>query len=381
MTEPVHLGETVLTSGAAGLQLAQLAVCDIADLLLLALLRHKASAVTIEPVGPGHAVRYERGTSTVTLDTLTPERGDAVVMRLAIIFGIAVGSPEEQIGRLRITARHRGSDPDLPAAAATEILVAVRPTASGLSAELHRFAGPDDEVGGGELLTAPGDGGPEGNRRIGPYRLSTELGRGSMGIVYRAEHLVLQKAVAIKILHPGMAGDPEAAARFIMEARAACRARHPGIVDVTDFGRLPGGRAFLVMELVEGPTLEVVLQSGPLPATRALRIATQVAEALRAASAQCVVHRELLSAHLATGNRALKRPGKERGSRAALRGRLGGRLGLDRRVGSDHRCRRGRRLDGGVLAKRHAVVEVADRVAEQLVRRHELPAIGGGARG
>jgi serine/threonine-protein kinase len=379
MTEPVHLGKTVLTSGAAGLQLAQLAVCDIADLLLLALLRHKASAVTIEPVGPGHAVRYERGTSTVTLDTLTPERGDAVVMRLAIIFGIAVGSPEEQIGRLRITTRHR--DPDLPAAAATEILVAVRPTASGLSAELHRFAGPDDEVGGGELLTAPGDGGPEGNRRIGPYRLSTELGRGSMGIVYRAEHLVLQKAVAIKILHPGMAGDPEAAARFIMEARAACRARHPGIVDVTDFGRLPGGRAFLVMELVEGPTLEVVLQSGPLPATRALRIATQVAEALRAASAQCVVHRELLSAHLATGNRALKRPGKERGSRAALRGRLGGRLGLDRRVGSDHRRRRGRRLDGGVLAKRHAVVEVADRVAEQLVRRHELPAIGGGARG
>ena len=286
-------GATVLTSGATALPLGQLPICDIVDLLLVALVRHKASAVTIEPAGPGHAIRYERGTSTVTLDTLTPERGDAVVMRLAIIFGIAVGAAEEQIGRLRIRGRRRGSDPDLPAPPATEILVAVRPTASGLSAELHRFAGPEDEVAGGELVPAASDSGPEGNRRIGPYRLSSELGRGSMGIVYRAEHLVLQKAVAIKILHPGMAGDPEAAARFIMEARAACRARHPGIVDVTDFGRLPGGRAFLVMELVEGPTLDVVLQSGPLAAARAIRIAAAVAEALRAASAHCVVHREL----------------------------------------------------------------------------------------
>ncbi|HRI19213.1 MAG TPA: serine/threonine-protein kinase [Burkholderiaceae bacterium] len=282
--------------------LAQLPVCDIVDLLLLALVRHKASAVTIEPAGNGHAIRYERGTSTVTLETLTPERGDAVVMRLAIVFGIAVGSSEEQIGRLRIRGRRRGSDPDLPAPPATEILVAIRPTASGLSAELHRFAGPEDQVPGGELVPVASDSGPEDNRRIGPYRISTELGRGSMGIVYRAEHLVLQKAVAIKILHPGMAGDPEAAARFIMEARAACRARHPGIVDVTDFGRLPGGRAFLVMELVEGPTLEVVLQSGPLAPARAIRIAAAVAEALRAASAHCVVHRDLKPANIFIGH-------------------------------------------------------------------------------
>ena len=314
MTESVHLGETVLTAGATALPLGQLPICDIVDLLLLALVRHKASAVTIEPAGHGHAIRYERGTSTVTLDTLTPERGDAVVMRLAIIFGIAVGSAEEQIGRLRIRGRRRGSDPDLPTPPATEILVAVRPTASGLSAELHRFAGPEDEVAGGELGPTAGDGGPEGNRRIGPYRITSELGRGSMGIVYRAEHLVLQKAVAIKILHPGMAGDPEAAARFIMEARAACRARHPGIVDVTDFGRLPGGRAFLVMELVEGPTLEVVLQSGPLTAVRAIRIATQVAEALRAASAHCVVHRELWARQSSTGKLKKSQPGNGLGS-------------------------------------------------------------------
>lgn len=178
MTESVHLGETVLTAGATALPLGQLPICDIVDLLLLALVRHKASAVTIEPAGHGHAIRYERGTSTVTLDTLTPERGDAVVMRLAIIFGIAVGSAEEQIGRLRIRGRRRGSDPDLPTPPATEILVAVRPTASGLSAELHRFAGPEDEVAGGELGPTAGDGGPEGNRRIGPYRITSELGRG-----------------------------------------------------------------------------------------------------------------------------------------------------------------------------------------------------------
>ncbi len=305
MTETDRLGETLIKAGASALPLEQTAVCDIADLLLLALVRHKASAITIEPAGNGHVIRYERGGSTVTLDTLSPERGDAVVMRLAIVFGISVSANEERIGRLRLRGVRRRSDPGLPAPPATEVLAAVRPTVSGLIAELHRFAGPDDAAEPGEtVLTFDGEG-IEGKQRIGPYRLFQELGRGSMGIVYRAEHMVLQKAVAIKILHPGMAGDPEAAARFIMEARAACRARHPGIVDVTDFGRLPGGRAFLVMELVEGPTLEIVLRSGPLIPPRAIHIAMEVAEALSAASAHCVVHRDLKPANIfiASGDR------------------------------------------------------------------------------
>lgn len=302
MTEPDRLGDTLIKAGAPAPGLAQAAVCDVADLLLLALVRHKASAITIEPTGSGRVIRYERGGSAVTLDTLPPEHGDAVVMRLAIVAGISVSSQEERIARLRVRGVRRHGDPALPAPPLTEILVSVRPTHSGLIGELHRFAGPGDEVAPGETLSTLSGDGSELNQRVGPYRLCMELGRGSMGIVYRAEHLVLQKTVALKILHPGMAGDPEAAARFIMEARAACRARHPGIVDVTDFGRLPGGRAFLVMELVEGPTLEVVMRTGPLPAARAIRIATQVADALRAASAHCVVHRDLKPANIFVGS-------------------------------------------------------------------------------
>ena len=69
MTETDRLGETLIKAGASALPLEQTAVCDIADLLLLALVRHKASAITIEPAGNGHVIRYERGGSTVT-----PER-------------------------------------------------------------------------------------------------------------------------------------------------------------------------------------------------------------------------------------------------------------------------------------------------------------------
>ena len=179
---------------------------------------------------------------------------------------------------------------------------------------------------------------------IGKYEVVRRLGGGGMAEVFLAKALGAEgfaRPVAIKRVLPSYSADPKFAQMFINEARLTAGLRHANIVSTLDFDRDAEGGLFLVMELVEGPTLEVVLQSGPLPATRALRIATQVAEALRAASAQCVVHRELLSAHLATGNRALKRPGKERGSPAALRGRLGGRLGLDRRVGSDHRRRRG----------------------------------------
>jgi serine/threonine-protein kinase len=84
-----------------------------------------------------------------------------------------------------------------------------------------------------------------------------------------------------------------------LEARAACRARHPGIVDVTDCGTLPDGRNYIVMELIEAPTLERILeQSGPMPTARVITLALRIADALVAAGKQGVVHRDLSPANI-----------------------------------------------------------------------------------
>jgi serine/threonine-protein kinase len=99
--------------------------------------------------------------------------------------------------------------------------------------------------------------------------------------------------VAIKVLHRELAADPRLASQFVREGRAASLANHPGIVNVTDFGRLPSGRAYLVMELVEAATLEAVLAEGALRPRRAVAIARRIAAALAAAHVRGVIHRDL----------------------------------------------------------------------------------------
>jgi serine/threonine protein kinase/tetratricopeptide (TPR) repeat protein len=126
-----------------------------------------------------------------------------------------------------------------------------------------------------------------------------ELGRGAMGITYRAFDTVLRHAVALKVIDARIAARPEARERFLREARAAARLRHPNVASVFYYGvRKSDGQCFYAMELVEGETLEARLRRGPLPVAPALEVVAQVARALVAAEAQELVHRDLKPANL-----------------------------------------------------------------------------------
>ncbi|MEO8705343.1 MAG: HDOD domain-containing protein [Kofleriaceae bacterium] len=130
-------------------------------------------------------------------------------------------------------------------------------------------------------------------QELGPFRIGALLGRGGMGAVYAAEHAVLGRRVAIKLLEPHLTVDPDALGRFVEEARAVNSIRHPNIIDITDFGNLEG-RPYFVMELLEGETLGArIAQWGHLPLASTLRICAQVASALTAAHDRGIVHRDL----------------------------------------------------------------------------------------
>jgi len=129
--------------------------------------------------------------------------------------------------------------------------------------------------------------------QFGRYRIDRLLGAGGMGAVYEATHVELEKRVALKVLLPAVAQNPEARARFLREARVTARLRHAHVVDVTDVGT-EEGTPFLVMEYLEGESLAALLErEAPLPVSRLADLSLPVIAAVGAAHAQGVVHRDL----------------------------------------------------------------------------------------
>jgi len=153
---------------------------------------------------------------------------------------------------------------------------------------------------------------------LGSYRIEEPLGRGGMGAVHAARHVRTGRRYAVKTMHPGPSASEGAIRRFEREATAASALGHPGIVQVHDFDQAPGGLFYLVMDLLEGETLQGRLaRSGPLPWRAARRLALELCDALAAAHEHGLIHRDIKPSNIVLARRS-RASGTEDEDRAVL---------------------------------------------------------------
>jgi eukaryotic-like serine/threonine-protein kinase len=152
----------------------------------------------------------------------------------------------------------------------------------------------EEELPHRDTLPAPAHDPQLGKLIDGRYLLLEVLGEGGMGSVYRANHVLMDKAVAVKLIHSELAHLPEVARRFEREARSSSRLTDPHCISVTDFGRTEDGTLFLVMEILEGESLaDRLAREGRLSPAKAVDFAIQILKALAHAHGAGVVHRDL----------------------------------------------------------------------------------------
>jgi eukaryotic-like serine/threonine-protein kinase len=127
----------------------------------------------------------------------------------------------------------------------------------------------------------------------GRYRVEARIGEGGMGVVYRASHVVLKKALAIKVMRSEQAHDGEVVQRFVQEARSSSAIGHPNIIGISDFGTTQDGSVYFAMEYLEGQTLGKAMEDGGIERERAIALFLQITSALEAAHQNGIVHRDL----------------------------------------------------------------------------------------
>ncbi len=166
-------------------------------------------------------------------------------------------------------------------ASSHEAETVIAPPSNAVAAPKTRVSGPEPDSLIGTVLS-------------GRYRILSQLGQGGMGTVYRAQHVMLGRVDAVKIIRPDVAKSPEAMQRFLREAKLASSINHPNAVVIHDFGEAENGVFYLAMEFIEGKPLdEVIKAESPLAIERAVKIAKQIAGALDAAHRISIVHRDL----------------------------------------------------------------------------------------
>ena len=141
-------------------------------------------------------------------------------------------------------------------------------------------------------------------RQLGQYRLCRLIGSGGMGEVYLAEHQMMKRPVAIKLIRPGKAGDPQALARFEREVRATAKLSHWNTIEIFDYGRTDDGTFYYVMEYLPGLSLsDLVDRHGPLPPARAIHLLMQTCDALAEAHGRGLIHRDIKPGNIFSAQR------------------------------------------------------------------------------
>jgi len=258
----------------------------LADLTLAAALHSSSENVFLEPskAEESYVISFEKAQQIVASVSVEALSGAATIARLALIAGLDLASPTSSSAVIKVRSADRDAD----------VVVTIRPGAGTLRADLMIMPKVPRGMQAPARQATPAVTGQPGDI-VGNYRLLERLGEGGMGTVYRVEHTVLGRRYALKVLRSQVVEKAATAAqRFVREARAAARVRHPNIVDVFDFGYFPDGRPFFVMELCEGASLlEYVRGHGPLPPADAIHIARQIAQALAEVHDHGVIHSDV----------------------------------------------------------------------------------------
>ncbi len=135
-------------------------------------------------------------------------------------------------------------------------------------------------------------------RTVSHFRITRQLGAGGMGVVYEARDLGLDRTVALKFLPTDLTGDPEAKARFVLEARAASALDHPNVCGIHEIGETDDGRLFIAMARYEGETLKARLARGPLPRAEVVAVTRQILQGLAEAHQHGIIHRDIKPANI-----------------------------------------------------------------------------------
>ncbi len=260
----------------------------VADALLDAAIAASADRVYIEPThgtDETYSVSVERDGEVLARATLDASLGAAVIARLAYVAEVDLTANRVATGAVKI--RTQGTAP-------RDLVLTVRP-GSQLRAEAMIVARGARPMRIASLLHPDLQAGD----LVDHYRVVARLGEGGMGTVYHVEQATLGRAYALKVLHGHQLElGRTSVEQFLREARAASRLHHPNIVDVFDFGYLPDGRPYFVMELLDGTSVQQLVDSTSLKPAEATAIGRQLADALATAHEHGVVHADVSSGNV-----------------------------------------------------------------------------------